>query len=244
MTTPPPRLALVGDRSPTVRAHGRIPALIDSPDTGVGEPIEQYWLHSTSIESPADLAGFDGVWVIPGSPYANAQGVLAAIEEARSGAIPLLGTCGGFQHLLLEFARHVCGLTTAENAEEHPDADDALIVPLTCSLVGEETTVIVEPGTLAASAMGAGTCTERFFCSYGLDERYLPTLEQHGLAVSARDQAGAVRMMELPGHPFFVGSLFQPELSSDPTWVHPLIEAFLAAVRAHALTGSSATAPV
>lgn len=239
MTSSPPRLALVGDRSPSVRAHLRIPALVDGPATGTGEPIEQYWLHSTSVSSPDDLAGFDGVWVIPGSPYASAGGVLAAIEAARAQGIPLLGTCGGFQHLLLEFARHVCGLASAENAEDHPGATGALIVPLACSLLGEEATVIVEPGTVAASVMGAGPCTERFFCRYGLDERYVATLEQHGLVISARDETGAVRMAELPGHPFFVGSLFQPELSSDPTWVHPLIPAFVAAVRGHALSGQS-----
>jgi CTP synthase (UTP-ammonia lyase) len=241
MTTSPPRLALVGDRSPSVRAHVRIPALVDAPWTGTGEPIEQYWLHSTSVASPADLAGFDGVWVIPGSPYSSPDGVLAAIEAARAGGIPLLGTCGGFQHLLLEFARHVCGLVGVENAEDHPGAVGALIVPMACSMLGEEATVIVQPGTLAASVMGAGPSTERFFCSYGLAESYVPTLEQHGLVVSARDEAGAVRMAELPGHPFFVGSLFQPELSSDSTWVHPLIHAFVNAVRAHALHAAGTT---
>jgi CTP synthase (UTP-ammonia lyase) len=182
--------------------------------------------------------------VVPGSPYSNPDGVFAAIEAARAEGIPLLGTCGGFQHLLLEFARHVCGLAGVENAEDHPGAVGALIVPLVCSLLGEEATVIVKAGTLAASVMGPGPCTERFFCSYGLEERYVGALEQHGLVVSARDEAGAVRMAELPGHPFFIGSLFQPELSSDQTWTHPLVHAFADAVRAHALSGARATARI
>lgn len=230
----PPRLALVGDRSPSVQAHQRIPALIDALTTAAGPAIEVYWLHSTAVSDPADVAGFDGVWVIPGSPYRSTDGVLAAIRAARTRRIPFLGTCGGFQYLLLEFARDVCGLTAVDNLEQNPDAADALIVPLECSLLGEESAVLIEPGTVAAAAMGPGPTTERYFCRYGLNADYLATLQSHGLVVSGRDERGDVRVAELPGHPFCVGSLFQPELSSDPTWVHPLIVGFAAAVRSHA----------
>src|SRR5580658_4076837 len=101
----PPRLALVGDRSASVQAHSKIPGLVDALSIGRDDPVEVYWMNSASIQAPGDIAGFDGVWVIPGSPYESPQGVLRAIEGARTGQIPLLGTCGGFQHLLLEFAR-------------------------------------------------------------------------------------------------------------------------------------------
>jgi CTP synthase (UTP-ammonia lyase) len=239
----PPRLALVGDRSPSVQAHVKIPALVDALTGSAGPAIETYWLHSTAIGGPGDVAGFDGVWVIPGSPYENPDGVLAAIRAARTGGIPLLGTCGGFQHLLLEFARDVCGLTAVDNAEEHPDAAGQLIVPLECSLLGEESTVVITPGTAAADAMGPGPATERYFCRYGLNADYLEILERHGLVFSGRDTRGEVRVAELPGHPFCVASLFQPELSSDPTWVHPLIAAFAAAVRSHAAGAAPTAAP-
>jgi CTP synthase (UTP-ammonia lyase) len=231
---PPPRLALVGDRSPSVQSHAKIPALIAALAGASGPAIEIYWLHSTDIGGPDDVAGFDGVWVIPGGPYRNADGVLAAIWAARTGRIPLFGTCAGFQHLLLEYARDVCGLTAVTSAEEHPDAAEALIVPLECSLLGAESTVVITPGTVAAAAMGAGPSTERYFCRYGLNPEYLTVLQSHGLVVSGRDERGDVRVAELPGHPFCVASLFQPELSSDPTWVHPLITAFAGAVRSHA----------
>jgi CTP synthase (UTP-ammonia lyase) len=230
----PPRLALVGDRSASVQAHAKIPALIEALAGSAGPAIETYWLHSTAISGPDDVAGFDGIWVIPGSPYQNADGVLAAIQAARTGGIPLLGTCGGFQHLLLEFARDVCGLAEVENAEQNPDAAQQLIVPLECSLFGEEATVVITPGTIAADVMGPGPTTERYFCRYGLNPGYLEVLQSHGLVFSGHDERGEVRVAELPGHPFCVASLFQPELSSDPTWVHPLIAAFAAAVRSHA----------
>jgi CTP synthase (UTP-ammonia lyase) len=231
---PPPRLALIGDRSPSVKAHQKIPALIEALTTASGPAIELYWLHSTAISAPGDVAGFDGVWVVPGSPFRSTDGVLAAIKAARVRKIPFLGTCGGFQYFLLEFARDVCGLTAVCNAEEHPDAAEQLIVPLECSLLGEESTVVVEPGTVAAAIMGPGPTTERYFCRYGLNADYLDTLQRHGLVFSAHDEHGDVRMAELPEHPFCVASLFQPELSSDPTWVHPLIASFAAAARSHA----------
>jgi CTP synthase (UTP-ammonia lyase) len=239
-TTPPPRLALVGDRSPTVEAHNRIPALLRALGAPGDDAIEAYWLASPSIRAAEDLAGFDGVWVVPGSPYANIEGVLAAVAAARTGHIPFLGTCGGFQHLLLEFARNVCGLAGVDHAEIHPEAPDLLVVPLECKLFGEEAEVVIAEGT-AAAAMGAGPTTERFLCRYGLNPDYERCLVSHGLVVSGRDAGGDARVAELPGHPFFVGTLFQPELSSDPTWVHPLILAFAAAVRRRALQPAPVT---
>jgi len=230
---PAPRVALVGDRSPAVQAHHKIPLLIEALGTA-GGPVEIYWLKTTSIAGPADVSGFDGVWVIPGSPYENRDGVLVALGSARTNGIPMLGTCGGFQHLLLEFARSVCGLEGVEHAEQFPEAAEQIIVALECSLLGEESNVAVTAGTRAAQAMGAGISTERFFCRYGLNPAYLDVLVRHGLVVSGRDEHGEARIVELPDHPFYVGSLFQPELSSDPTFVHPLIRAFITAARAHA----------
>jgi CTP synthase (UTP-ammonia lyase) len=238
----PPRLALVGDRSPSVQAHARIPELMDALSAAADQPIELYWLHSSTISGPDDVSGFDGIWVVPGSPYANSEGVIAAIEAARTCRIPFLGTCGGFQHMLMELARHVCDLPDATSAEIDPAAADPLIAPLTCSLLGEEQTVMIVPGSRAAEIMGAGPSAERFFCRYGLSPSYLDRLEAGGLVVSGRDQQNAVRVAELPTHPFFLGSLFQPELSSDATWVHPLIAAFSIAVRAHAAGAGAAPA--
>jgi CTP synthase (UTP-ammonia lyase) len=230
----PPRLALVGDRSLDVQAHARIPSVIDFVNSSSEDPIEIYWLHSRSVSQPGDIAAFDGVWVVPGSPYDSMDGVLSAIQGARTSSIPFLGTCGGFQHLLLEFARNVCGLGHVAHAEVDPDAAEPLITALYCSLLGEEATVVVSPGTKAAEAMGAGAVTERYFCRFGLNLDYLQVLETNGLVFSGRDEQGDPRIAELPGHPFFVGSLFQPELSSGPGWAHPLIVAFAAAVKEHA----------
>ncbi|HET9079384.1 MAG TPA: hypothetical protein VFO01_02550 [Trebonia sp.] len=145
-----------------------------------------------------------------------------------------------FQHALIEYAWNVCGLTGVENAESTPGATEYLIVPLECSLKGHEEAVMIVPGTLAARVSGAGRRTERYHCSYGLNQDYLEALTDAGLRFSGFDDSGHVRILELPGHPFFMGTLFQPELQGDGTQPHPIIRAFAvaAAERASAERGA------
>jgi CTP synthase (UTP-ammonia lyase) len=239
MDTHIPRIALVGDRSANVRAHARIPGLIDALVTRESIALDPYWV-ATPDAAGCELDQFDAIWVAPGSPYADADGAVAAVRTARERGIPFLGTCGGFQYALLEFARDVCGLATVENAEVTPDAAEHLIVPLECSLRGHEEAVMVVPGTLAAHISGPGRRTERYHCSFGLNPAYLETLTRHGLVFSGFDDTGQVRIAELPGHPFFLGTLFQPELHGDGTHPHPVIRAFAVAAAAHA-TAAAAT---
>jgi CTP synthase (UTP-ammonia lyase) len=240
-TAPAARLAVVGDRSPHVRAHGRIPVLVAVLREREGLALDPYWIPSGDAAEAGSLDGFDGIWLAPGSPYRSEDGAIAAARTARERGIPFLGTCGGFQHALLEYARNVCGLAGAahgENAGEN--ADDLVIVPLACSLVGHEGAVTVTPGTLAERIIGADRTVERYHCSYGLNRAHLATLAARGMRFSGHDDAGDVRIAELPGHPFFLGTLFQPELAGDGTRPHPVIRAFAAAVVANA--GATATA--
>ncbi|PBC60654.1 hypothetical protein BKI49_28660 [Streptomyces sp. Tue6028] len=227
------RIALVGDRSPTVVSHTRVPLLLDALAERDRIVLDAYWIPSEDAEDATAVHGFDAVWVLPGSPYRSEAGVLTAIRTAREEGIPFLGTCGGFQHALLEYARDVCGLTRVAHAENDPDADDFLIEPLACSLVGHEAAVTVEPGSLAQSLIGAERTVERYFCSYG-PSRHLDTLRARGLRFSGHDQDGQVRIAELPGHPFFLATLFQPELSGDGSRPHPLIRALARAAVEHA----------
>ena len=241
MTNHTARVALVGDRSANVRAHARIPVLIEALLRREGIALDAHWIATPEAEE-CDLSGFDAIWVVPGSPYASADGAITAVRTARERRIPFLGTCGGFQHALLEYARHVCGLATVQNAEVTPEARDQLIVPLECSLVGHEEAVMVVPGTLAAKITGPGRRTERYHCAYGLNPAYLDALTGGGLRFSGFDDSGQVRIMELPGHPFFIGTLFQPELDGDATHPHPVIVALAAAAAEHATASPALTA--
>jgi CTP synthase (UTP-ammonia lyase) len=228
-----PRIALVGDRSANVRAHARIPGLIDALLRRDSIALDPYWI-ATPDAAETDLADFDAIWIVPGSPYESAEGAIRAARVARERGIPLLGTCGGFQHALLEYARNVCGLSEVENAEVTPEAEHQLIVPLECSLMGHEEAVMIVPGSLAARISGPGRHVERYHCSFGLNTEYLEALTDGGLRFTGFDDSGNVRIMELPGHPFFMGTLFQPELQGDGTQPHPIIAALGMAAAQHA----------
>jgi CTP synthase (UTP-ammonia lyase) len=240
MTHPMARIALVGDRSANVRAHARIPALIDALLQRDGIALDPYWIATPDVAG-CDLSRFDAIWLVPGSPYDNADGAIGAVRTAREQGLPFLGTCGGFQHALLEFARNVCGLSAVENAEVTPEADEHLIVQLECSLKGHEEAVMIVPGTRAAKISGPGRRTERYHCDYGLNSAYLERLSQGGLSFSGFDDDGRVRIAELPGHPFFVATLFQPELHGDGSQPHPIIVAMAQAAAEHATATAEAT---
>ncbi|MFJ5772809.1 hypothetical protein [Streptomyces sp. NPDC093094] len=234
MTSTPPvaRIALVGDRSPGVVSHTRVPVLLQALAERDLLVLDAYWIPSEDAADEEAVRGFDAVWVLPGSPYRSEAGVLAAIRVAREEGIPFLGTCAGFQHALLEFARGVCGLTRAAHAENDPGAADLLIEPLACSLVGHQGTVVIEPGSLAHRVTGAERTVERYHCAYG-PSRHLGTLRAHGMRFSGHDENGGVRVAELPGHPFFLATLFQPELSGG-TRPHPVVRALARAAAEHA----------
>ncbi|MFF0344371.1 hypothetical protein [Kribbella sp. NPDC004875] len=224
------RLALVGDRSPHVRSHARIPGLLARLEERDQLELDVYWVPTADVDDALD--GFDGIWLLPGSPYRSEAGAITAIRIARERGIPFLGTCAGFQHAMLEFARDVCGAGDVQHGETTPDADDLLIVPLQCSLDGHEGAIQVTPGTLAAALLGSERSMERYHCSYGLDSSRLDLLRDHGMVFSGYDDAGDPRIAELPEHPFFLATLFQPELAGDGARPHPFVQAF-----AHAAAG-------
>ncbi|MGW0767278.1 CTP synthase C-terminal region-related (seleno)protein [Streptomyces sp. NPDC002676] len=226
-------IALVGDRSPNVVSHTRIPLLLDALAERDRLVLDAYWIPTEDAEAEGAVRGFDAVWVLPGSPYHSEAGVLTAVRTAREEGIPFLGTCGGFQHALLEYARNVCGLTRAAHAENDPGAEEPLIEALACSLVGHEAAVVLEPGSLAESVIGSARTVERYFCAYG-PSRHLDTLSAHGLRFSGHDEDGQVRVAELPGHPFFLATLFQPELAGDGSRPHPVVRALARAAAGHA----------
>jgi CTP synthase (UTP-ammonia lyase) len=219
---PTAKLALVGDRSPSVRAHTRIPLLIDALRRRDGLVLDPYWIPSTQA---VDLDGFDGIWVVPGSPYEDAERVIAAVTCARERGIPFLGTCGGFQHAIIELARNLAHIENAHHAEYGTGESD-VIVELECSLVGHEGPIQYTPGTLIAEIAGVDRSFERYHCAYGIAGGYIAPLEAAGVVFGAHDQDGAPRALELAGHPFFLGTLFQPELAGDGTRAHPVIRAF------------------
>lgn len=233
-------IGVVGDRNPSYAVHMATDRALthgeDAPD------IE--WLATDAIgPRNTDLAPYAGFLVAPGSPYRSMEGALTAIRYARENRIPLLATCGGFQHLVVEFARDVAGIADADHAESSPGAGRLAVTALACSLAGQTHSVRFIAGTQAAAIYQTQETLEPFLCSYGLNPEFRPLLESHGLRVSGVGADGEVRIVELPSHPFFIGTLYVPQARHEPGKPHPLVSAFVAAARrrhAEARTGRAA----
>jgi CTP synthase (UTP-ammonia lyase) len=225
-----PLVALVGDYSSVVLAHRAIPQALELASVAIGREISWRWFHTSDIhDAVRDLASCAALWVVPASPYANMRNALEAIRWARETGRPFLGTCGGFQHALIEFARNVAGLAAADHAESSEHAGTLVVTPLSCSLVEKTGAIHFASGSRLCNAYGSDEATESYHCRYGLNVEYRTRLEKAGLCFSGFDDAGEVRAFELPPHPFFIGTLFQPERSALRGEVHPLIREFVLA---------------
>ncbi len=229
----PPAIALVGDYSPASIAHQCIPRALELAAAATGTPVTWQWVSTSKISSVANnLANFSAIWLVPGSPYASMAGALTAVRFAREGRRPFLGTCGGFQHALIEFARNVCGVAAADHAETNPNADRALVItPLNSPLIEKTASLRLAPGSLLAEiysqVYGRDTAHESYHCSYGLAPAWRGRLESAGLSFTAFTAADEPHAFELPSHPFFLGTLFQPERSAQLKEAHPLIMALV-----------------
>jgi len=220
------RIALVGDYNPDVVAHQAIPLAIDDA-AAVQELIaDDDWLATDEIASADDLVGYDAIWVVPASPYKNAQGAFTAIRYARENGVPFLGTCGGFQHALIEYARNVMGWDDAAHAET--DSEGRMVVtPLACSLVEQTGTIELRPNTLISRAYGKDAIDEGYHCNYGVAPEFAAELDKSDLRVTGWDEEGEVRAVELVTHPFFVATLFQHERAALSGRPAPLVHALL-----------------
>ena len=142
-------IGIIGDFDASRPTHVATEAGLSHAATELGVDVEASWLPTHArLEMP--LESFAGFLVAPGSPSGSVDGALRAIRYARERARPLLGTCGGFQHVILEFARNVLGLQKAAHAEYEPHAAELVIEPLTCSLSGQRAAVFLKPGSTAA----------------------------------------------------------------------------------------------
>ena len=228
-----PTVAVVGDREPTNRSHLALDTVMARLPFG----IDAHWLATDKAACISDsaLGDLNGIWMASGSPYRSLDGALRAIRFARERNVPLLATCGGFQHVILEYMRAVAGIPDAGHAEINPGATDGVIVPLSCSLLAQRRWVQAVPGTLAAAICGLQPMDGYHFCAYGVAREWVPRLESAGLVISGHADDAGVEIVELPNHPFYLGTAFQPHIGPDglaeTRTLHPLIVAFAEAVR-------------
>jgi CTP synthase (UTP-ammonia lyase) len=219
---------LIGEYDPAFPPHKATIAACTHSANALRVDVAPKWVSTADLSVDA-LRGFSALWILPGSPYKSLPNALAVIRHARERGIPCIGTCGGFQHMILEYARNVLGFTDAQHAEYDPYASDLFVKQLECSLVGRELLVSLEPESRVARIYGSPQAREQYYCNFGVNPEKVAELQRGELRVTGSDAEGEIRVVELPSHPFFIGTLFVPQLRSTLERPHPLISAFIRA---------------
>jgi CTP synthase (UTP-ammonia lyase) len=222
-------IAVVGDHDERYETHRGIDRVLASLPQG----LSGAWQATDELD-PDGTAAAAAVWIAPGTPYRDRAAALAVLRHAREHDQPILGSCGGFQHMLLEFARSVAGIDEAEHEEEHPNAETLVLTRLSCSLIGQIRPVTTVAGSMAAGICGPGPFAGFHYCNFGLAPEFEERLLAAGLVVSGHAPDAGVEIVELPGHPFYFGTMFQPQMSPGPDGSeHPFLGAFFEAARRH-----------
>lgn len=221
-------IVLLGDQDASIVAHQAIPQALALTASALGITLRTRWLPTMAADGA--LADCDGLWCVPGSPYRNREEVLASIRTARERRIPFLGTCGGLQYALLEYAHSVLGWTDAAHPEEHPLTSRALLAPLSCARIEYHNELRVEPGSRLARGEEGRQAQAAYRCRFGVNPEYLPDLLAAGWRVLAWDEEALPVAFELETQPCHFGTLYQPEREALTGQVPTAVRAWLEAV--------------
>ena len=227
------RIAVIGDFNPNEESHRLIIESIKDAAAEIQGELEAQWIMSDILDvSAAYLKHFDGFWFSPGSPYKDVNNVLSAIQYARENKVPAFGTCAGFQHMVIEFARNVLGLHHADSEENDPECTDTVIEKLSCTLVRKkEQLEIPDSSSILARTIDGQRFIGEYRCNYGFNEAYRNAYQNSKLISSVVEtENGYLRGFELKEHPFFVGTLFIPQLDFRGNGSYRIINSFVKAV--------------
>ena len=206
--------------------------------------VKIHWVNAEEIEDEeTDLdevfVGCKGVLVPGGFGDRGIEGKIKAIQYAREHKLPFLGLCLGMQCAVIEFARHVCGMTDAHSSEFNPETQHP-VIDLMASQQGIEDKggtmrlgsypCKLVNGTHAQEAYGENLVHERHRHRYEFNNEYREALEAKGLVIAGSlPDDSLVEMVEVKDHPWFVGTQAHPELKSRPNHPHPLFREFVRA---------------
>ncbi|GAB4701198.1 CTP synthase [Mycobacterium avium subsp. hominissuis] len=233
----PLNIAVIGDFDSSYAPHAATNGAIGHSAKSLGLQVSVTWVATESLQADLRPVGTaEALWCAPGSPYRSLRGALNALRFGRENDVPTLGTCGGYQHIVLEFARNVLGVQDAQHAEYDPYGSLLFISSLTCSLAGLTMPVNLVPGSLVAHCYGECRIYEKYYCDFGLNRTYRPLLEEGGLRVTGLDDDGEARILELPGHPYYLATLFVPQDRSTVEEPHPLVTRLLSAAAGRRLS--------
>jgi CTP synthase len=200
------------------------------------------WIESDKLLAPGaveQLDGFDGILVPGGFGKRGIEGMIQAIRFARERKVPYFGICLGMQTMVIEYARHVCGLDEADSTEFNPAAPHRVIYKLRelkgVDELGGTMRLGAYPcnladGSFAHRAYGVRQISERHRHRYEFNREYETVLREAGLLITGETPDGIyVEICEYPDHPWGLGCQFHPEFKSKPLEPHPLFRAFIGA---------------
>jgi len=200
------------------------------------------WIHSDKItpESlPTDMEDLDGILVAPGFGSRGISGKIETVRYARENKVPFLGICLGMQCAVIEFGRNVLGMTEAHTTEIIDDCKYPVI-----DIMQEQKEISnlggtmrlgaykcqLTPGSEVSKAYNTDLISERHRHRYEFNDNYLEQYEENGMKATGKNpETGLVEVVEIPGHPWFVGAQFHPEYKSTVANPHPLFVAFVKA---------------
>lgn len=212
--------------------------------------LEIRWVNAEEIEAAGTdmdevMAGVDGILVPGGFGNRGIEGKIKAVQYAREHKIPFFGICLGMQCAVIEFARHVCGMSDANSSEFNPDSEHPVIDLMPEQLDVEDMggtmrlglyPCKVYPNTLTSKAYNEELIYERHRHRYEFNNAFREAIVSKGLVLGGTLPNGRlVEIVELPEseHPWFLGAQFHPEFKSRPTHAHPLFKDFVAAAVKH-----------
>lgn len=244
------RIAMVGKYVRLADSYVSVNHALRHAGAKTGSRVDIDWIDSECL--PGDMSRYDGILVPGGFGTRGADGIVRAARAARTGGIPFLGICFGFQLAVVEFGRGVLGLD-ADSTEIRPDAGD----PVICLLPGRggeagmggtlrlgANEISIREDSMARRIYGARTISKRHRHRYEFNQEYRGMYESAGMSFPAESDAGRrLEMLEIPRHPFFVGVQFHPEFSSRPGFPEGVFEAFVRASASRVSRRSAAGRP-
>ena len=238
----PVRIGLIGKYIELPDAYLSVVESLKHAGFHHGADVDIEWIQSESVEgllAAGQLADLDGIVIPGGFGYRGVEGKIAAARYAREEGVPCLGLCLGLQAMAIEFARDVVGLTDANSTEFEPTTQHP-VIDLMLEQRGIEDKggtmrlgayyAVLAPGSQVHHAYGEPVVSERHRHRYEFNDQYRGQLEGAGLWCSGTSPDNRlVEFIELPGHPFWVGTQAHPEFKSRPDRPHPLFRELIAA---------------
>ncbi|MBT5740387.1 CTP synthase (glutamine hydrolyzing) [Candidatus Woesearchaeota archaeon] len=234
------KIGITGKYTSLRDSYASIIKALEHAGTHLGVKVELKWIETTNLVSSevsellSDVAGI----IVPGAfGKRGAEGKISCIKHARENNLPYFGLCYGFQMAVIEFARNVCGLENANSTEIDPKTPYPVI-----EILPEQQRIETLGGNMRLGGHDVEIKTEskvnqyynntlireRFRHRWECNHEYLQQLEEHGLIFSGKAVGQEImQILELKGHPFFIGTQFHPEYLSRPLQPHPLYINFL-----------------